>query len=107
MQAVALPLQQCVCLLPECKNYFTHAARHHTCYINTLARLRGGEEIGATDWEDIVASVATRRRIIPSVIRMTGLHKRLAEASRWDIQGSDDDIFVLFSTTLLSFLLQF
>lgn len=37
------------------------------------------------DGEDIVASVSTRLRIIPNVICMTGLHKRLAETSMEDI----------------------
>lgn len=70
------------CLLPEWKNHFTHAARPRVCYINTLARLRGGEERGATDEEDIVASVSTRRRIIPNVICMTGLQKRAGRIFR-------------------------
>lgn len=37
------------------------------------------------DGEDIVASVSTRRRFIPNVICMTGLHDGLAETSCEDI----------------------
>lgn len=51
--------------------------------------------------EDIVTFVSARRRFIPNVICMTGLHKRLAGMSREDIWGSGDDICRLFSTTLL------
>lgn len=40
---------------------------------------------GTGGGKDIVASVSARRRIIPNVICMTGLRKRLAETSGEDI----------------------
>lgn len=72
-------------LLPGRKNHFTLEA---PCllylYPSWGVRRRRGKKSNK-DGEDVVASVLTRRRIIPNVIFMTGWRKSLAETSGEDI----------------------